>query len=105
MQALMQDKPLLISSLIEHAATFHPETEIVTKTVEGPMHRTNYRELRNRSKQMANALKTLGVDFQDRVGTLAWNMGTISNIVVRLLISKASGATCIRECRTVERCP
>ncbi|SET92351.1 fatty-acyl-CoA synthase [Marinobacter segnicrescens] len=73
MQALMQDKPLLISSLIDHAATFHPETEIVTKTVEGPMHRTNYRELRNRSKRVANALKTLGVDFQDRIGTLAWN--------------------------------
>ena len=73
MQALMQDKPLLISTLIDHAATFHPETEIVTKTVEGPMHRTNYRELRNRSKRVANALKTLGVDFQDRIGTLAWN--------------------------------
>lgn len=73
MQALMQEKPLLISSLIEHAATFHPETEIVTKTVEGPMHRTNYRELRGRSKQIANVLKTLGVEFQDRVGTLAWN--------------------------------
>jgi len=73
MLALMQDRPLLISSLIEHAATFHPETEIVTKTVEGPIHRTNYRGLRARSKQIANVLKDLGVDFQDRVGTLAWN--------------------------------
>lgn len=73
MHGLMQDQPLLISSLIEHAATFHPNQEIVTKTVEGPIHRTNYRELRDRSKQVANMLKTLGVDFQDRVGTLAWN--------------------------------
>ncbi len=73
MFGLMQDHPLLISSLIEHAATFHPETEIVSRTVEGPIHRSNYRELRDRSKQVANALKTLGVDMHDRVGTLAWN--------------------------------
>ena len=73
MHGLMQDKPLLISSLIEHAAAFHPQTEIVTKTVEGFIHRSNYRELRDRSKRVANALKFLGVDFQDRVGTLAWN--------------------------------
>ncbi|MBL4610777.1 long-chain-fatty-acid--CoA ligase [Halopseudomonas sp.] len=73
MQALMQDRPLLISSLIEHAATFHPGTEIVTKTVEGPTHRTHYHGLHGRSKQLANVLKTLGVAFQDRIGTLAWN--------------------------------
>ena len=45
MFGLMQDRPLMISSLIDHAATFHPETEIVTRTVEGPIHRTNYREV------------------------------------------------------------
>ena len=73
MHGLMQDKPLLIKSLIEHAATFHPRTEIVTKTVEGPVHRSNYSEILTRSKKIANALKTIGVDFQDRVGTLAWN--------------------------------
>ncbi|MCH8506964.1 MAG: AMP-binding protein, partial [Ectothiorhodospiraceae bacterium] len=73
MFGLMQDHPLLISSLIEHAATFHPETEIVSRTVEGPIHRSNYRELRDRSKQVANALATLDVGMHDRVGTLAWN--------------------------------
>jgi fatty-acyl-CoA synthase len=73
MHGLMQDRPLLISSLIEHAATFHPEAEIVTKTVEGPIHRTNYSKLRDRSKQLAKALDKLGVGFSDRVGTLAWN--------------------------------
>ncbi len=73
MFGLMQDQPLLISSLIDHAATFHPETEIVTRTVEGPIHRSNYRELQRRSKQVANALAELGVDRHDRVGTLAWN--------------------------------
>ncbi|MBM1143009.1 long-chain-fatty-acid--CoA ligase [Alcanivorax sp. ZXX171] len=73
MHGLMQDRPLLISSLIEHAATFHPRTEIVTKTVEGDIHRTNYAEIRDRSKQVANALAKLGIRQGDCVGTLAWN--------------------------------
>jgi fatty-acyl-CoA synthase len=69
----MQDAPLLISSLIEHAAQYHPEAEIVARTVEGPLHRTNYREVAQRAKQIANALQTLKVSQSDRVGTLAWN--------------------------------
>ncbi|MCC5858860.1 MAG: long-chain-fatty-acid--CoA ligase [Ectothiorhodospiraceae bacterium] len=73
MFGLMQDQPLLISSLIDHAATFHPDTEIVSRTVEGPIHRSNYRQLQRRSKQVANALSELGVGMHDRVGTLAWN--------------------------------
>lgn len=73
MLGLMQDKPLLISSLIEHAATFHPDAEIVTKTVEGDIHRTNYARVRDRAKQVANALKKLGISQGDCVGTLAWN--------------------------------
>lgn len=73
MLGLMQDAPLLISSLIEHAAQYHPEAEIVARTVEGPLHRTNYREVARRAKQVANALQTLKVAQSDRVGTLAWN--------------------------------
>ena len=73
MLGLMQDRSLLISSLIEHAATFHPETEIVTRSIEGPIYRTNYREIRDRAKQLANALPSLGIEPGDRVGTLAWN--------------------------------
>ncbi len=73
MFGLMQDRPLLISSLIDHAATFHPEGEIVTRTVEGPIHRTTYAQVQRRAKQVANALKTLGVQHTDRVATLAWN--------------------------------
>jgi fatty-acyl-CoA synthase len=73
MFGLMQDRPLMISSLIEHAAAFHPRTEIVTRTIEGPTHRTNYAEIRRRSKQVANALKEIGVEHGDRVGTLASN--------------------------------
>ena len=73
MQGLMQDRPLLISSLIEHANTFHPHSEIVSRTVEGPIHRTNYGEVYRRSKQVAKALTALGVRPGERVGTLAWN--------------------------------
>jgi fatty-acyl-CoA synthase len=73
MFGLMQDRPLLISSLIDHAATFHPRAEIVGRTVEGPVHRTNYGEVQRRAKQVANAMKVLGVEPGDRVGTLAWN--------------------------------
>lgn len=73
MFGLMQDRPLLISSLIDHAAAFHPNGEIVSRTVEGPIHRTTYGAVQRRSKQVANALKSLGVEHADRVGTLAWN--------------------------------
>ena len=73
MLGLTQDRPLLISSLIEFAALYHGRTEIVTRSVEGPIHRYTYRDLRDRSKQLANALTRLGVKLGDRIGTLAWN--------------------------------
>ncbi|MBI5256903.1 MAG: long-chain-fatty-acid--CoA ligase [Burkholderiales bacterium] len=73
MFGLMQDRPLLISSLIEHAATFHPATEIVSRLPEGPVHRCTWGEMRGQSKRVANALQSLGVAAGDRVGTLAWN--------------------------------
>ncbi len=73
MKALMQDRPLLISSLIEHANTFHAGGEIVSRTVEGPIHRCTYGDIHRRSKQVANALTAMGVKHGDRVGTLAWN--------------------------------
>ncbi|WP_374631757.1 3-(methylthio)propionyl-CoA ligase [Ferrovibrio sp.] len=73
MLGLMQDRPLLISSLIDFAALYHGNTEIVSRTVEGPIHRYTYKDLARRSKQLANALTKLGVKLGDRVGTLAWN--------------------------------
>ncbi len=73
MLGLMQDRPLLISSLIEFAALYHGNTEIVSRSVEGPIHRYTYKDLARRSKQLANALTRLGVKLGDRVGTLAWN--------------------------------
>jgi len=73
MFGLMQDRPLMISSLIDHAATFHPDTEIVSRLPEGGIRRSNWAEVRDRSKQVANALTELGIESGDRVGTLAWN--------------------------------
>lgn len=73
MFGLMQDRPLLISSLVEHAARFHPATEIVSRLPEGDLHRGDWRGLQLASKQVANALAALRVRSGDRVGTLAWN--------------------------------
>jgi fatty-acyl-CoA synthase len=73
MQGLMMDAPLLVSSLIEHAARVHGDTSIVARTPEGGIHRTTYAEVHRRAKQLARALARLGVRGGDRVGSLAWN--------------------------------
>jgi acyl-CoA synthetase (AMP-forming)/AMP-acid ligase II len=73
LQGLMMQMPLLISSLIQHADRHHGDTEIVSRRVEGDIHRYTYRDLHRRSRQMANALAALGIRMSDRVGTLAWN--------------------------------
>jgi fatty-acyl-CoA synthase len=73
LHGLMMDAPLLISGLIEHADRHHGETEIVSRRVEGDIHRCTYRQLHRRSRQMANALAALDVRPSDRVATLAWN--------------------------------
>jgi acyl-CoA synthetase (AMP-forming)/AMP-acid ligase II len=73
MLGLMMQQPLLISSLLVHAERHHGEQEIVSRRVEGDLHRQTFRELAVRSRRMAQALKTLGVADSERVGTLAWN--------------------------------
>ena len=73
MNGLMMQWPLLISSLLVHAERHHGEQEIVSRRVEGDIHRTTFRELAARSRRMANALARLGVKSGDRVATLAWN--------------------------------
>ncbi|MCC7039846.1 MAG: fatty-acid--CoA ligase [Burkholderiales bacterium] len=73
MLGLMQDVPLLVSSLIKHADRHHGDVEIVSRRVEGDIHRTTYRELHARARRLANALEALGVGMSDRVATLAWN--------------------------------
>ncbi len=73
MYGQMMQMPLLVSSLLVHADRHHPEQEIVSRRVEGDIHRYTYADLARRSRQMANALKQLGIGDADRVGTLAWN--------------------------------
>ncbi|MCG6955728.1 MAG: long-chain-fatty-acid--CoA ligase [Gemmatimonadetes bacterium] len=73
MYGLMMDTPLLISSLIEHASTVFGGTEIVTRTVEGPIHRYTWTDAHLRSKQLAQALQTLDIHDGDAVATVAWN--------------------------------
>jgi fatty-acyl-CoA synthase len=73
MHGLMMDRPLLIQSLIRYAARYHAETEIVSRTTEGPLHRYTYGEAEPRAKQFAKALMRLGIGFGDRVATIAWN--------------------------------
>ena len=73
MHGLMMDVPLLISTLITHADRHHGDTEIVSRLVEGGIHRYNYRDAHRRARQLANALGALGVQQGDRVATLAWN--------------------------------
>ncbi len=73
MLGLIQDRPLLLSSLIEHAALYHGDREIVSRTVEGPIHRTTWHAINSRAKRLANALVALGVKPGDRVATMAWN--------------------------------
>src|SRR6185436_7151325 len=73
MQGLMMDQPLLISTLIRHADRHHGAVEIVTKTVEGAIHRYTYRDAHARARKLANALKKMGIQQTDRVATLAWN--------------------------------
>ena len=73
MFGLMQQQPLSISSLLVHAERHHGDQQIVSRRVEGDLHRLSYRELAARARQLAKALAALGVGFGDRVATLAWN--------------------------------
>lgn len=69
----MQSQPLLISNLIVHADRHHHCTEIVSRRVEGDIHRTTWGQVARRARQVANALDSLHLGFGERVGTLAWN--------------------------------
>ena len=73
MFGLMQQRPLLISSLIDYAATWHGDRQIVSRDPEGRFHCSDYSQVATRAKQVAGALDALGVGHGDRVATLAWN--------------------------------
>ena len=69
----MMDQPLLISNIIQFAARHYGHVEIVSRRVEGDVHRYTYRDCHQRACRAANALQTLGVQMGERVATLAWN--------------------------------
>jgi fatty-acyl-CoA synthase len=74
MRGLMQDWPLLVHTILDHARTWHGTREIVSRTVEGPIHRITYVDLDRRARQLASAAaKRLGIELGDVVGTMAWN--------------------------------
>lgn len=73
MQALMMNSQLMISSILKHAERNYPDVEMVSVTVDNPRHRQNYKTFGKRCRQLANALESLGAEFGDRIGTLAWN--------------------------------
>jgi len=73
MLGLMQNQPLLISSLIDFAERHHGDVEIVSRRVEGDIHRYSWSHVAARARQVANALDGMNLLFSDRVATLAWN--------------------------------
>jgi acyl-CoA synthetase (AMP-forming)/AMP-acid ligase II len=70
---LMQKSPLMVTSMLAHGATYFPDVEVVSRTIEGPIHRYGYAEAERRSKRLAKALGRLGIEAGDRVGGTAWN--------------------------------
>lgn len=73
MQGLMQDWPLTVDKILDHAKNWHPNQEVVTRSVEGPIVRTTYARIHERAKRVSSALQGWGITLGDRVATLAWN--------------------------------
>jgi fatty-acyl-CoA synthase len=73
MFGLMQDWPLLCHRIIDHAATYHGGRPVITRSIEGPIHTTNYAEIRVRALKVAQRLEKDGIKLSDRVATMCWN--------------------------------
>ena len=73
MMGLMQEWPLLCHKVIDHAAIQHGDREVLSRSVEGPLHRTTYRQVRTRALRLAKRLQAEGIRPADRVATMAWN--------------------------------
>lgn len=73
MLGLMQDWPLLCHRIIDHAALNHGERPVISRSLEGPIHKTNYAQVRARALRVAQRLERDGIGLGDRVATLAWN--------------------------------
>jgi fatty-acyl-CoA synthase len=73
MFGLMQDWPLLCNRILDHAATYHAERRVISRSIEGPFHTTTYAQVRKRALRVAQRLDKEGIKLGDRVATLAWN--------------------------------
>ena len=73
MLGLMQGWPLLLHRIIDHAANFHGERKVISRSIEGPIHTTDYRQVRARALKVSQRLSKDGIKLGDRVATLAWN--------------------------------
>ena len=73
MNGLMQDRPLLISSLLTHAERYSGQVEVVSRRIEGDLHRYTWADVAQRSRQLAMALDELGLKPGSRVASIAWN--------------------------------
>ena len=75
MLGLMQDWPLTVDKILDHAKNWHGHREVVTRSVEGPIVRATYAEIHARAKRVSSVLKEWDVKVGDRIATLAWNSG------------------------------
>jgi acyl-CoA synthetase (AMP-forming)/AMP-acid ligase II len=94
MLGLMQDWPLLIHRIIDHAATFHGDRKVITRSVEGPIVETDYKTIRARALKVAQRLDQDGIKLGDRVATLAWNTsrpGTAFSVSARSITRSIRG--------------
>ena len=80
MLGLMQDWPLLVHKVLDHAATYAGDKEIVTRGIEGPMRRTNWRAVHERSRRLAKALARRGIKSGDRLATLRFALRAFSRL-------------------------
>jgi len=73
MLGLMQQRPLLISSCLNYAERYRPDGEIISRMLDGTIHRGSWGNSAARAKQLAKALGRLGIAPGDRVASMAWN--------------------------------
>ena len=83
MLGLMQDWPLLCHRIIDHAATYHPDRRVISRSIEGPIHTTTYANIHKRALKVAQRLDRDGIKLGDRVATFAWNTLAAPRSLVR----------------------
>lgn len=75
MHGLMQDWPLTVDKILDHAKNWHPGREVVTRSVEGEIVRTTYGQIHGRARRVSDVLGAWDIEVGDRIATLAWNTG------------------------------